>query len=117
MIELEDLKIGDIVWIGRLEFGKKHTCIRSTCCQVKIREMTNSAIILENHSIDNKVWISDEVIYKHLYGNTMPMTLYATEEDLKDDWNSCVLNEIDALNSYYQKHLKAIKKKIKECLF
>lgn len=115
MIELKDLKIGDIVWFGCLEFGKRHTCIKSACCQVKIKEITDSAIILENYSIDNKVWIgNDAVIYKHLYGNTMPMTLYATEEDLKDDWNSCVLNEIDALNSYYQKHFKAIKKKIKE---
>lgn len=110
MIELEDLKIGDIVWFGRLEFGKRFSCIRSLFCRVKIININNYCISFE--SIDYT--LSQQAIYVRDYGIGLSNSLYETEEDLKDDWNSCVLNEIDALTSYYQKRLELIKKKIKE---
>lgn len=111
MIERKDLKVGDTAWYGRLEFGKKFSCIRSLFCQVKIVNINEFYISFE--WVD-KGRLSRESIPIVSYGDDMSNSLYESEKDLKEDWNSIVLNEIDHITSFYQKHLKLIKKKIKE---
>ena len=117
MLEKSDIKEGDTVWLAQLAFSRKtFRCVLNTpptkCYVCKHTGVMTTSLYLidyEDRFADpmttNAIYIIGE------YNNCFP-ELYSTEEEAVEEYNKRIMNEMDRLESMYEKAKKSLDKKL-----